>query len=306
MMRSFYPQWFACVLVVGGVTSCLFAASPAKPVATVRSVTVTSSSDGIDIEIEASPAVAPRTQVVTNPDRLILDFTNALPSSDLRNQTIKLGEVKGIRVGLFSRNPPVTRVVVDLRSPQHYRIFPIGATVIVKLMSDEQQAAMRAHVDTVSYQPVPLKPEPKLAVEYKDGRMSIWSNKASLAEVLGEIQRKTGTEIPIPPGAAQEEVVASIGLVPVRDAVASLLNGSRFNFIMVGSDRDPSKLKSVILTYRGAGGMSQPAMGIAPPPPVTEAEPDPEPPVQQEMQPPPQEGAGQEAPPPPQENPPPQ
>ena len=72
------------------------------------------------------------------------------------------------------------------------------------------------------------------------------------------MQRKIGADIPIPPLAAQEQVIVNTGLLPVRDALTSLLNGSRFNFIIVGADGDPSKVKSVILSYRGAGGMSQP------------------------------------------------
>ena len=131
------------------------------------------------------------------------------------------------------------------------------------------------------------------------------AHNVSLAQVLSEVQRKTGADIPIPSAAAQEQVVADIGLLPVRDALTALLNGSRFNFIMVGADNDPSKLKSLILTFR-AGGISQPA--VAPPPPqpaVVDAVPEPEPvpsdnqpqpemQAQPEPQPQPQEGQGQQ------------
>ena len=100
-----------------------------------------------------------------------------------------------------------------------------------------------------------------MEVEYNAGRLRIRADHASLAEVLGEVQRQTGTDIPIPPGAAQEQIIASDRTSPIREALVSLLNGSRFNFIMVDSESEPGKLKSVILTYRGAGGISQPAMG---------------------------------------------
>jgi hypothetical protein len=311
MMRSICRAGLMWVLMVAGGTSFFVAAAQVgvqvavRPVARVSSVAVTSGSNGIEVEITANQPVAPRSQVTTGPDRLVLDFPDTLPGSNLHNQIVNRGEVKGIRVGLFAQNPPVTRVVIDLKSPQHYRIYPSGKTVIVKLMTDQQQAAMRAHVNAVSYSPEPPKPAPKLEVEYQTGRLSILADNVSLAQVLNEIHRKTGTDIPIPPGAAQEQMVANIGPLPLRDAVASLLNGSRFNFIMVGSETDPAKLKSVILTYRGAGGMSQPAMAPSPQPPVTENEPDPEPQMQPEMQAQPQETPPQETPQP-QENPPPQ
>ena len=294
---------------------------PAKPVARVNSVTVTGASGIVDVEIAASQSLPMRSQVATAPDRLILDFPNALPGSDLRNQAINRGEVKGIRVGLFAQNPPVTRVVVDLKSAQPYRIYPSGKTVIVKLLTGEQQAAARANpgslFNPVSYTPPP--PPPVLAVEYKNGLLSIQAERVSLAQVLSEIQRKTGAEIPIPSMAAQEQVVLGIGLTPIKEALTALLNGSRFNFIIVGGDRDSSQVKSVILTFRGGGGTSQP-MIAPPPPPVTEGQPEPqyeapqEVQPQPEVQPVPQDGQGQGEPPapqpqennPPQDTPPPQ
>jgi hypothetical protein len=283
-----------------------------KPSATVQSVKVTTSASGASVEIATSESVALRSQVITDPDRLILDFSNAQPASDLRTKLLNQGDIKGFRVARFSENPPTTRVVIDLNAPQHYQIFPDGKTVIVRLKSelkselrsDDQQAAVKAHMDNVAYTPAP--PKPKLEVEYNNGRLGIRADHASLAEVLGEVQRQTGTDIPIPPGAAQEQIVAVIGPAPIREALVSLLNGSRFNFIMVDSEREPGKLKSVILTYRGAGGMSQPAMA-SPTPPVGQGEPEPEPQPtpdpQPEVQPQP-EGQGQQEAPPPQEPPP--
>jgi hypothetical protein len=347
-MRSIYKRVFRCMLMFAGgpfflFGSSLFAAAqvagnqpavnqvPVTPVVRVNQVTVTPGSSGIEVEITTSRSVALRSQVVTGPDRLILDFPGALPGSDLHDQSINRDQVKGIRVGLFAQHPPVTRVVIDLKSAQPYRIYPSGKTVIVKLMTGEKQAAMGAraggniggnindahvsdaHINDVSYTPpAPAKPAPVLEVEYRSGRLSILAHDVSLAQVLNEVQHKTGADIPIPSVAAQEQIVANIGLLPVRDALTALLNGSRFNFIIVGADDDPSKLKSLILTFRG-GGVSQPAM-MAPPPPepaVVDAQPEPEPPQpdmqpQPEPQPQPQEGQGQQETPQPQDNPPPQ
>lgn len=309
-MRSLLYQFFVYVFVLTAATSVVRATPPAaKPLATLQSVTVTSTASGISVEIVASQPLAPRSQVTTNPDRLVLDFANSQPAADLRSKLLNQGDIKGFRVGRYSANPPTTRVVIDLNSPQHYQIFPDGKTVIVKLMSDQQQAAARAHINNVSYTAVPAKPAATMQVDYQNGRLSIVADKASLAQVLSEIQRQTGTDIPVPPGAAQEQIVANIGPLPLREALVSLLNGSRFNFIMVDSDREPGKLKSVILSYRGAGGISQPVNGI-PEPPVAENPPEPEtqpvPEVQPEAQPQPQEGAGQQGTPPAQETPPPQ
>ena len=331
-MRGTYKQISAHVLVAVGtiflplyLSQSAVAQAAVPPVARVNSVTVTGGSAGLAVEISSSQSVALRSQVVTGPDRLILDFPEALPGSNLHNQIINRGQVKGIRVGLFTEHPPVTRVVINLKSPQPYRIFPSGKTVIVKLSTSDKLAADKpasngasvaasndsAHLDPVAYTPPPPPPPaPTLDVQFKDGRLSILAEKVSLAQVLNEVQRKIGADIPIPSMAAQEQVIVNTGLLPVRDALTSLLNGSRFNFIIVGADNDPSKVKSVILTFRGAAGISQPAIAPPPEPAVSDAQPEPEPQPQPDMQPQPdpqpQEGAGQQEAPAPQENPPPQ
>jgi hypothetical protein len=337
-MSSFCRRVFHCALVFAAspfflFSSTLFAATqppaakPAvdqiadKPMARVNRVTVIPGNGGIDVEITTTQSVALRSQVATAPDRLILDFPNALPSSELHDQIINRGEVKGLRVGLFAQHPPVTRVVIDLKSAEPYRIFPSGKTVIVKLETGGRQAAMAAqgganvnarHISNVSYTPAPAQPVPALQVDYRNDRLSILAHNVSLSQVLNEVQRKTGAQISVPPAAAQELMVANIGLLPVREALSALLNGSRFNFIMVSSDSDPSKLKSLILTFL-SGGVSQPAI-VSPAPAAVEGQPEPEvsqpemqpqPEVQPqpEMQPQPQEGAGQQEQP--QEGPPP-
>jgi len=304
--------WLITLLVVAGAAVLLHATPPpaAKPLATLESVKCTSNTSGITVEIAASEPVALRSQVITDPDRLILDFPNSQPAVGLRTRLLNQGDLKGYRVARYSPNPPTTRVVIDLNSPQHYQIFPDGKTVIVKLMSDQQQAAAKAHLDNASYTPTPPKPAFNLDVAYKNGRLSVVADHVSLAQILNEVHRQTGTDISVPPGAAQEQIVVSIPPLPLREALVSLLNGSRFNFVMVDSDREPGMLKSVVLTYRGAAGISQPAIPT-PEPPVADTPPEPEPeppPMQMETQPEipaqPQEGAGQQGPPP--DSPPPQ
>ena len=298
-MRSICRQFVFLAGITAAAALGLHAAAPpaAKPAAILESVIVTSTPGGISVEIAASQSVELRSQVATDPDRLVLDFPNTQPAPDLHSKLLNQGELKGFRVARFSASPLVTRVVIDLNSPQHYQIFPDGKTVIVKLMSDQQQASGQAHVDNVSYTPPPpAKPSSNLEVQYKNGRLGVVADHVSLIQILNEIHRQTGTEITVPPGGGQEQIVVGISPQPLREALVSLLNGSRFNFIMLDSEREPGKLKSVILTYRSAGGGSQPAI-ISPEPSATptESEPDPQP-TQPDPQPEPQaqpEGPGQ-------------
>jgi hypothetical protein len=300
-MKSFHRRTLACALAAGVGISWLFAAAQTtgKSAVTIRRVAVLGGSHGVEIEVTASEPVMPQSQVVAGPDRLVIDFPNAVPGSDLHNMAVNRGEVNAIRVGLFAAHPPVTRVVLDLKTAQSYQVFSSGKTVIVKLGAGGQQApAAHIHSAVLSQSPahatlipvsLPAKPAPRVEVEFQDGKLSIRADKATLAEVLYAVHRRTGADIPIPAGAEQEQVAANLGPAPAREVLAALLNGSRFNFIIMGSAHDPAQLKSVLLTPRG-GGVSQPA-NYSPPPPTEAAVEPQQPPAQAD---PPTEQAGGE------------
>ena len=86
-----------------------------------------------------------------------------------------------------------------------------------------------------------------MTVTFENGMLRIHAEKATLAQVLFEVQRQTHAEIAIPAGAEQEQVVADLGPAPARDVLAALLNGSAYNFIFVGEELT---LERVILTRR--------------------------------------------------------
>jgi hypothetical protein len=282
-------------LVLAGSVVCLVCPpqAGAKAPGTIRKVAVLGSGSNVEVEITGSEPLIPEAQVVTGPDRLVLDFANAEPGTSLRNVAVSRGEMKAVRVGLFRANPPVTRVVLDLKSPQPYQLFPSGNTIIVKLGAGPAQAAPatsqpagRGIVGTVvgatvsaPAAPPPVKPTPRVDVEFRDGKLRIWADKATLAEVLFEVHKHTGADIPIPSGAEQEQVATNLGPAPAREVLAALLNGSKFNFIMVGSERDPSQLSSVLLSLRGSP-MPQ-AAGSYSPPPASVAQVNPEPEIPQ-------------------------
>jgi hypothetical protein len=229
----------------------------------------------VEIEIEASERITPHTNLVTGPDRLIVDFVGAVPSAQLKNQNVGRGDVRSLRVGLFSSDPPVTRIVLDLNGPQPYQVFPSGRTVIVKVGGPgEAQAVLHssaggavsgamlvnsnypsgAHLSV----PVEAPARPSLEVSFRRGLLSISSYKANLSEVLFAIHQQTGAEIAIPAGAEQEQVVAEIGPVPASEALSQLLNGSKFNFLILSSTSDPRALDRVILSSRPEGPMPPP------------------------------------------------
>ncbi len=122
--------------------------------------------------------------------------------------------------------------------------------------------------------PPPLTPEQMPArpptVSYQDGQLSIVAPNSTLSDILQAVKSKTGASIDIPPG-ANERVVSRFGPGPARDVLAALLNGSHFNYVMIGSDANPTSVAQVILTPRTGGET----------PPVTQAGVQPNPAMQQ-------------------------
>src|SRR5580698_7316997 len=205
--RHFMHRYWRIVgsrLLVAGLCAPLalpLVAQTPGPQVSVRSVKILGSKDAVEIEVEASARIVPQTRVLTGPDRLVVDFPNATPSNELRSQSVDRGEVKDLRIGLFQSKPPVTRVVLDLKTAQSYQVFPSGRTVIIKVMGGNSDTsagadnfpsgpARRPGLVVANYvrggEPVSVvtAAEPLLDVTFRNGLLGIRSNKSTLSEVL--------------------------------------------------------------------------------------------------------------------------
>jgi hypothetical protein len=266
--------------------SMLRTSATSAPSAAVKHVQVLGGKSAVEIEIEGSERLVPQTQVLTGPDRLVIDFPNTALGTETRSQSVNRGEVKDFRVGLFHSTPPVTRVVVDLKSPQSFQIFPQGKTVIIKVSGKQSDAAQgvedfpaqpvtrpglvstnytagSAHINTMPLATAPpAPPAPLLDVTFRNGMLTIKSTSASLSEILYAVHQRTGADITLSAGAEQEKVAADIGPAPAPDVLTRLLNGSKFNYMIVSSATDPRVLDKVILSPKAVGA-------VTPLPPMT-------------------------------------
>ena len=264
---------------------------------TVRQIKILGSKDSVEIEVDTSDPITPQTQLLTGPDRLVLDFPNAVPGNDLRSQSIYVGEVKDIRAGLFRPVPPITRLVVDLDGPESYQVFPAGRTVMIKMTTgsrtgapvavDKWREPAVASLTPVSetQQTVPDDPpKPSLNVEFANGLLTIKADRVSLGEILRAVHDRTGAAVSPVPGGEQEKVVSYLGPALAQDVLARLLNGSKFNYLILNAAGDPKKLDRVILTPRAEAGATPLA-------PLPSGDPSPEPamaaPVSEPQYPPP-------------------
>jgi hypothetical protein len=95
---------------------------------------------------------------------------------------------------------------------------------------------------------------------YQNGELTIEVQNANLRDVLHVMSSQTGALIDIPPG-PDERVVGVFGPGRPHDVIASLLNGSRFNYVIQGAAAHPDKLERVTLSLRlkdSAAYQSQP------------------------------------------------
>jgi hypothetical protein len=98
---------------------------------------------------------------------------------------------------------------------------------------------------------VPLDAIPAVApqVSYQDGLLTIIAPNSTLADVLRSVRKHTAADIEIPT-TATERVVTRLGPGPAREVMAELLNGSHFNYILLGSAEDATALVRVVLVAK--------------------------------------------------------
>ena len=85
-------------------------------------------------------------------------------------------------------------------------------------------------------------------ISYTDGQLSIDMVNTTIGEVLSRVAALTGTKVDFPPDANNQRIpIVKLGPGPPRQVLASLLNGSRFAYLIQASDSDPNKLQSVLL-----------------------------------------------------------
>ncbi|MGD0508883.1 MAG: hypothetical protein ABSA27_13850 [Terriglobales bacterium] len=106
----------------------------------------------------------------------------------------------------------------------------------------------------LSQLPMDQIPATKATVSFDGGLLTIAAQNSTLGEILRDVRRLTGASIEIPQGsAASERVVTHLGPGAPRDVMAVLLNGSSFDYVMLGSSSDPTAVSSVILIAKPSG-----------------------------------------------------
>jgi hypothetical protein len=141
---------------------------------------------------------------------------------------------------------------------------PATATTAASMSAKAQPArtnARRARTAVVPPTPATPAPPPTLEqtpptppnVSYQNGQLTINAPNSTLSQVLHAVQARTGASIEVPAGAGSERVVAQLGPGDPRDVLNTLLNGSKFDYVILGVNGNPGAVQKVILTPRQSG-----------------------------------------------------
>jgi len=125
-----------------------------------------------------------------------------------------------------------------------------------KVKKAQQQLPLLPSGPTGPIQPMPLDsmaPVPP-QVTYENGQLTINAPNSTLGDILRAVHKQTGADIDVPD--AKERVATTIGPGPAQQVMAQLLNGSRFNYVLLGSPQDPTALTRVVLVARSAAEMA--------------------------------------------------
>jgi hypothetical protein len=93
-------------------------------------------------------------------------------------------------------------------------------------------------------------------VSFENNQLTIVAQNSTLADILRAVRKSTGADIDVP--TAPERVVTHLGPGPAREIVADLLNGSRFNYVLLGAPGDDTALTRVVLVTKSGNESAAP------------------------------------------------
>ena len=91
---------------------------------------------------------------------------------------------------------------------------------------------------------------PPPVAEVSAGQLTIRANGQDFATVLDAVRSATGITIEMPAVNQPEPVFMTMGPVSTRDALVALLEGTKYNYVIVGSQENAQLVKRVILSER--------------------------------------------------------
>ncbi len=117
--------------------------------------------------------------------------------------------------------------------------------------------------------PTPPPPTPEQSpatapqVTYQNGLLSIRSDNSTLGAILAAVKTSTGATVDAPGSTANDRIATVLGPGDARDVLSSLLDNSKYDFILLGQPDRPLAVQKIILTAKASGpGTPAPAANM--------------------------------------------
>ncbi len=144
LLTMFVPMLLVVVAVVTAAAQTP-ASQPVSQRSELDRVTVVRDSGDIRVEISSRGVVTPKVSTLDSPARVVVDLPETVMASGQSHVTVGAAGVKGVRIGMDSRTPPTTRVVVDLDKACAYELTPGPEGKLVLTLHSQTVAQASVH-----------------------------------------------------------------------------------------------------------------------------------------------------------------
>jgi len=104
---------------------------------TISRIRIANDGQALTIEVSTSSPAVPDTQRLEHPDRLVFDFPGFVLQGPAQRLSVNKGPVTTVRASLFQANPPLSRIVLDLKEPANVELQPMENKVLIRVPFDE-------------------------------------------------------------------------------------------------------------------------------------------------------------------------
>jgi len=205
-------------------------ASAKREPAVISSVQVVSEGGGTAVEIVSSHPVLPAIKTLDSPPRLLIDLSNALLGPQRKRTPVLQRDILTIHTEQFQKDPPVTRITLDLLVPYAYTWDVAGDRLMVRLKPIPNPAVARKQPPQLpqttslspSVTPVAVPVTSGIGEVVVAGNRSAAGSSLTAGSETTELRLTRGGEVRVCPG-------TTVSITPsksAKDLMLGLSNGA--------------------------------------------------------------------------------